>query len=456
MNFLFPVVLIYFLYCGIPEPHIMAQTHKVVRISSKDVRNPAEVSVSINPKDTKNIVAVGLGHGGSKFPKARNFAFVTKDGGKTWKTIAAHNPEPRNQGDDSVVFDANGFVHHCYIAFRRPSRRQTQCSGIHISTSQDGGLTWKKPVVVVDHLNTMAPMEDKPYIVVNRAKGSPYFNHLYMAWTRFDVYGSKNPQDHSQIYFSGSANGGKSFSSPIRISDKPGDCIDGDGTLEGAIVACGVDGEIYVVWSGPRGIEFDKSLDGGKTFGEDRQVGKQEGGWDINIKGISRANGMPVTVVDQSYGPNRGTIYVNWVDERNGDPDVFVAYSRDKGETWSKPIRVNDDPQKNKKDQFFTWMAVDPSDGSINIVFFDRRNTDGTHTELMLARSIDGGNSFRNFKIDLPAFEMKRGAFFGDYIGIDAKEGVVVPAFMHFIAPRKLAISAAIFHFQKGTQNTND
>jgi hypothetical protein len=137
---------------------------------------------------------------------------------------------------------------------------------------------------------------------------------------------------------------------------------------------------------------------------------------------------MPVTGTDLSTGPGRGTIYVNWIDERNGDPDVFVMSSRDRGASWSAPVRVNDDPRGAV--QMFTWMAVDPVDGSVNVVFHDRRGQPGTMTGVTLARSTDGGKTFRNFALDLAPFDCCSGsAFFGDYNGIDAYGGRVVAAF---------------------------
>src|SRR5438046_5741242 len=106
---------------------------------------------------------------------------------------------------------------------------------------------------------------------------------------------------------------------------------------------------------------------------------------------------------------------------------------------------------KNGKVQFFSWMSVDPIDGSVNTVFYDRRDTEGTLTKLTLARSIDGGHSFSNYKIDLPAFTCDLKIFFGDYSGISAYNGRVVPIFMHFVAGMKLAVSVALFHFKPGT-----
>ena len=117
-------------------------------------------------------------------------------------------------------------------------------------------------------------------------------------------------------------------------------------------------------------------------------------------------------------------------------------------------MRVNDDALKNGKAQFFTWMAIDPADGAVNIVFYDRRDGKGTQTGLTLARSVDGGRTFVNHKIDLPPFNIHERAFFGDYSSISAYDGRVVPAFMHFVNERgDLAVSVALFRFKLGTQD---
>ena len=161
---------------------------------------------------------------------------------------------------------------------------------------------------------------------------------------------------------------------------------------------------------------------------------------------------MPITAVDISNGPHRGTVYVNWIDERNGDTDVFVAASRDGAKTWSTPVRVNDDGKGSA--QMFTWLAVDPVDGSLNVVFHDRRGQTGTLTSVTLARSIDGGNSFTNHRAPVPAFECcDRSAFFGDYNGIDAYGGRVVAVFPIVTAEGRQKVQAAVARFRPGTQD---
>ena len=431
------------------------RAQQVVRITDPSAINPAEVSIAINPNNPDNIIAASFQTGRPPKPRAGSYHYVTFDGGKTWKTVSTPNPNDLTQGDDVLAFSNDGVAYHVHLSFAgirmaRPVRAE---NGMIVNVSKDGGNTWSDGTPAINHLNSVEPFEDKPGLVVDNAPGSRSKGNVYLAWTRFDVYGSSNPEHHSQIYFTRSTDRGQTFSAPFRISDAGGDCLDSDNTVEGAVPAVGPNGEVYVVWAGPLGLVLDKSLDGGLTFGKDKVIGEIPGGWDFEIEGLGRANGMPVTAVDLSNGPNKGSLYVNWIDSRNGDPDVFVTSSRDGGETWSAPVRVNDDPIKNGKVQFFTWMAVDPGDGSINVIFYDRRDSTGTQTALTLARSIDGGRSFVNHKIDLPPFNANSRVFFGDYSSISAYQGRVVPAFMHFVDEGKLAISVALFRFKPGTQD---
>ena len=435
---------------------IVSLTHaqQVVRITDPSAINPAEVSIAINPKNPDNMIAASFQIGRPPGPRAGSSHYVTFDGGKTWKTVPTPNPSKLVQGDDIVVFSSDGIAYHVHLSFdgirqARPVRAE---NGMIVNVSKDGGNTWTDGTAAVNHVNTVIPFEDKPGMVVDNAPASRSKGNVYLAWTRFDVYGSSNPEHKSQIYFTRSTDQGQTFSMPFRISDTGGDCVDSDNTVEGAVPAVGPNGEVYIVWAGPLGLVFDKSMDGGLSFGKDKVIGDMPGGWDFEIDGLTRANGMPVTGVDLSNGPNKGTIYVNWIDARNGDPDVFVMSSRDGGESWSSPVRVNDDPVRNGKAQFFTWMSVDPADGSINVFFYDRRDGQGTQTRVTLARSVDGGKSFVNHRVELAPFAVHSRVFFGDYCGISAHQGRVVPVFMHFVNDSSLAISVALFQFKLGTQ----
>jgi hypothetical protein len=136
---------------------------------------------------------------------------------------------------------------------------------------------------------------------------------------------------------------------------------------------------------------------------------------------------MPVTVCDLSGGAHHGTIYINWSDQRNGedDTDVWLIKSTDGGQTWSERKRVNDDPPG--KHQFFTWMAVDQVTGHLHFVYYDRRNYNDHQTDVYMAVSKDGGESFVNYKVSEEPFVPSSWIFFGDYNNVAAHDNVIRP-----------------------------
>jgi hypothetical protein len=247
-----------------------------------------------------------------------------------------------------------------------------------------------------------------------------------------------------------------------RLNQLCGLCLDDDNTMEGAVPAVGPNGEVYVAWAGPKiinsqfGIFFTKSTDGGNTWlANNIYVADQPGGWDYNINGIYRANGLPITCCDVSNGPYRGNIYINWTDQAgSNDHDVKLAVSTNGGLNWSAPRRVNNDP--SGKEQFFTWMTVDQTTGYLYFVFYDRRNyTDNLTTDVYMARSTDGGNTFTNFVISQSPFVPNSGTFFGDYTNISAANGHVRPIWAR-LQSLQLSVWTAIVEFPVAVENQNN
>lgn len=377
--------------------------HTNVMISN--VSGVNEPTIFINPKNPWHIVA------GSNL----NRVYVSFNGGQTWSDNQMSSPWSV-WGDPVIIADTAGDFYYFHLANTPPN----WIDRIVCQKSFDGGLSWTQ------HSYTGldgAKAQDKEWAVVN-----PINNEIYVTWTQFDKYGSTDPLDSSIIRFSKSSDGGVSWSVPLRLNTAAGNCIDSDSTVEGAVPAVGPNGEIYVAWAGPDGIRFNRSLNGGNTWlANDLFVDSMPGGWDLSIPGIYRCNGMPVTVCDLSNGPGRGTIYINWSDQRNGshDTDVWLRKSTDGGNTWSHPVRVNDDPPG--KQQFFTWMCVDPTTGYLYFVFYDRRNHPDNNTDVYMAVSKDQGNSFINFKISESPFVPSANIFFGDYNNISAQNNKVRP-----------------------------
>ena len=370
---------------------------------------PEEVSICINPVNPDNLAA------GSNL----NFYYYSTDGGWTW-TEGRMTSTLGVWGDPSLVFDARGNLYFGHLSLPLEG---DFIDRIVVQKSVDGGRTWNDGAGM--GLNPPKD-QDKEWLGVDTTN-SPYRNNIYSAWTEFDRYGSADPNDRTRILLSRSTDSGAHWSETVLISDVTGNCLDSDNTVEGAVPAVGPQGEVYLSWSGPLGIMFDKSPDGGQTFGKDIFVTTTPGGWDFNIPGIYRCNGMPITVCDTSNSPYRGNIYILWSDQRNGqlDTDVFLKKSTDGGDTWGPLVRVNDDLPGRQ--QFFPWMTVDQTNGHIYAVFYDRRDAYDRKTEVYVARSSDGGETFQNFKVSDFSFNPIQGIFFGDYIGIAAHNGKVYP-----------------------------
>lgn len=371
------------------------------------LRDPNEPSIYINPKNPDLMMA------GANLD---NYYF-SDDAGFSWSESRISSSTLGIWGDPCIVVDTLGQFYYFHLS-NPPG--PAWIDQIVCQKSTDNGISWNQGSGIGLNGNKA---QDKEWAIVDEKT-----NNIHLTWTQFDAYGSSNSADSSVIMFSTSIDQGNSWSVPLRINKTAGDCIDSDNTVEGAVPAIGPEGEIYVSWAGPLGLMFDRSLDGGLTWLEnDIFVSEIPGGWDYGIPGISRANGLPITCCDLSNGEQRGTIYINWSDQRNGtdDTDIWLVKSTDGGNSWSEPIRVNDDPPG--KQQFFCWMTVDQSTGKLWFVFYDRRNYNDVMTDVYMAVSSDGGESFTNFKISESPFFPTEDVFFGDYTNISATNNIVRP-----------------------------
>lgn len=370
---------------------------------------PVEPSIIINTKNPDNIVAAVV----------LDRIFYTTNKGEDWEEVKIESPYGV-YGDPALISDAKGNIYFFHLADPSGKGRSNAewLDRMVVHKSKDGGKTWTEG----NSIGYNPPKDqDKEWPAVHIKK-----SHLYLTWTQFDTYGSTDPDCHSNIMFSMSKNGGKKWSKSKVISQVAGDCIDSDNTTEGAVPAVFLDGKIFVAWSNAEKIYLDRSFnDGEQWLQNDLVVTKQPGGWDMTIPGISRCNGMPVTMIDNSPGKYQSSLYITWADQRNGtnDTDIWLIRSKNGGDNWSDPIRVNkDDPGKH---QFLPWMAVDQTTGYVYIIYYDRRNYDDLQTDVYIAYSIDGGSSFQEVKISESPFIPTDSKFFGDYTNISAHQGTI-------------------------------
>lgn len=395
-------------------------------------QGPCEPTISINPINLDFIVA------GSVLDNV----YKSFDSGKTWE-LSTLKSTFGVFGDPVVRHTKTGAVLYAHLS--NPAGKAYSSPAfldrIVVQKSVDDGITWSNgSFPKVDS----AKDHDKHWVALD-----PISGNILMSWTEFDRYGSKDASDRSRILFSSSSDEGKTWSDAVKINEFEGDCLDDDLTTEGAFPAVGVDGQYYVVWGFDSKLYLDISQDQGKTWmTKDKVVADQIGGWSLDIPGIDRANGMPIIDCDHSNSLYKGRIYISWSDQRNGvgDTDIWLIHSEDSGQSWSSPIRVNDD--KPGKHQFFSAMDVDQTSGYLYFVFYDRREHMDNFTDVYLAYSIDGGSTFVNKKISETPFLSEPYVFFGDYNDISAHSGRIRPIWTRQDG-RKLSVQTAIINVKK-------
>jgi hypothetical protein len=375
-----------------------------------------EPSIAVNPNNSQQVVAV--------FQDNAHAAY-SQDRGRTFQVVDVAPKNFRISGDVSTTFDNQGHAFVCYIAFDKLGTMNYWAhgatrNGIFVRRSLDGGKTWEADDhAVAEQGNAPGiPFEDKPYIVADTNSRSRFAGNLYVGWTRWRL-------TDSQMVISRSTDDGKTWSSPVEIDAHPGLPRDDNGAAEGFDGAVAPDGTLYTVWSQGNDIMFTVSRDGGQTFSHAHAI-IHTAPIMFAMEALERANGFPQIAID----PKNRHLYVTWSDYRNGDIDVLLSTSENGGKRWSPAVRVNNDPVHDGADQFFQWLAVDPTDGSVNVMFYDRRKDPQNRKQIVtVARSTDGGRTFPNYAWTENEFE-SNGVFFGDYTGVAAYGGRVYGAWM--------------------------
>jgi hypothetical protein len=365
-----------------------------IRVNQDTFGTPqVEPAIAVNPADPLNLVAAYMDIGDPVFT-VRTHIFLghawSRDGGLTWQS--ARLPVRESQNDPSLVADRRGNLYLATLDFQFRLR---------VWKSQDGGATFEGPTLVARNI-------DKPYMTID-----PDSDALYVMWRQFT--------GEQGTYVSRSVDGGATFSKPTLIPSSLG---------LGVSPGVGPAGEVYAAWSGG-GFRFSRSLDGGATWLEPSVVIAPlvlPPGFVFELNGGFRWNEFPVMAVDRSTGPFRGRIHVVWCDMRFGSLDISHSHSDDRGDTWSAPVRVNDDAIANGADQWFPWVVVDES-GRVHVIFLDRRDDPANFLySLYLATSTDGGATFGpNVRVSDTLTGPTDFGFIGDYTGAVVAQGRLHP-----------------------------
>ena len=436
-----------------------------IRVSNDTYLAHSEPMLAEDPANPLHLV------GGSKFftdPAHYRFQigyYASFDGGCTWTDggILAGFRKDILTSDPSFAFGPNNQV-YASVLNSVPGLKGE--SGINVFTSTDGGKTFGAPTSVFSNA-TGRIFSDKPWIGVDNTTG-PHRGNIYVVWS-YDHGASCDGAGYCQqeLAFSRSTDGGNTFSAVQLIEGKASYCTDAvpgrqthstacDEAL-GAIPVVEPDGTIAVAFayedpinlSVPTHLLVVTSPDGGNTWTQPALAATIHDTIGVFPPEKYRTASLPAIACD----PHTGQLYLAWADKGKRDADILLTTSIDSGQTWSTPVRVNDDPLEDGANQFQPQLAIAP-DGVVSVSFFDTR-LDPQHRliDVYLAQSIDKGVSFlKNIRVTTQSWDPAVDApvdgnglqFIGDYQGLSSDNHFSHPLWNDTRTGRQEIFTAAI------------
>lgn len=385
--------------------------------ASHECGSQSETSIAINPANRRNVIA-----GSNEIQSLPMRAYYSTDSGKTFTGVSLPLPPARtNNGfdfgsDPGLAFDSNGNAYYSYIVVFFSSGGAINGTEMAVAHSTDGGATWT--ATYFNPQTGSGQFNDKPMITVDT--GTAHHNRIYVAWDNA-TGNSSSDKNGNNVLLAYSDDSGATFSTPVSVS----------GSFTGRTGGIGADpyvtasGTLHVAWQDyAHGTIADAaSTDGGQTFSARHTIASVNG-FEFNVA-AQASRGALVYPSCGSYGT---ALYCSYTNGSNAATNVYVAKSTDGGATWTSTAAPTGG------DQFNQWLAVDPSDGSVNVSYYDTGTHGATSTLYTLARSTDGGATYTASAVaNAPTDEsccapsVDLGNQYGDYEGIAAFGGVVRP-----------------------------
>jgi BNR repeat-like domain len=387
-------------------------------------------TITVDPRDDRILLA-----GSNSLLEGAERVYSSTDGGATWRTSTL-TPRVANilstcPSDPGVAIDRTG---RQYYSFDRSTPCASDApSRVYVASRQGPNADWSKPVLVA-RLGR-ARFDDKPSIAVDSAPASPHVNRLYVVWSHLS-----RRLDYS-IVISHSDDQGRTWSRPSKVN-RAGE------ELNYANVATARNGTVYVAWTDTSRytVRIARSTDGGEHFEPERQVAAfsvvtiPHCGIGIVIPADPRSciQANPIVSVDTSGGRYSGRVYVSYTGtDFTGDQGASLSTfdSRLRPIAGYPVLRrhrvVTRAPDGKLSDQFWAQSAVDRSDGSLWLCFYDTVG-DRTRTKAFFscAFSRSGGKTWtRPVRVaSAHSDETQPGARqYGYYEGLAVANGIAHP-----------------------------
>jgi hypothetical protein len=385
--------------------------------ASHECGSQSETSIAINPANPNNVIA-----GSNEIQRLPMRANFSKDGGQTFTGVDLPLPPPRTKNgfdfgsDPGIAFDSKGNAYYSYIIVFFSTGGSINGTEMAVARSSDDGATWT-PTFFAQQTGE-GQFNDKPMITVDTT--AAHHDRVYVAWDNA-TGNSSSVKNGNNVVLSFSDDGGRTFSTPVSVS---GNFVGKTGGI-GADPYVAPNGDLHVAWQDYAHLVIADAVskDGGLTFSPPRVVSLVNA-FQFNVA----AQAVRGALVYPACGAFGTALYCSYMNGSDAASSVFVAKSTNGGATWAST------PMPAAGDQFNQWLAVDPSNGSINVAYYDTATHGATATRYTLARSTDGGKTYTASPIaNAPTDEsccapsVNLGNQYGDYEGIAAFGGIVRP-----------------------------
>jgi len=377
-----------------------------------------EPSIAVDPRNPRVLLAAS-----NSLQEGVIRVYSSRDGGATWQRGHTPQPVPATGGavDQWTAIGPDGRQYIAYLASTRTGGGGGEpFAGLRLfltSRSSPNGA-WSVPGrPVAPAAGTL--FDDKPMLTVDMQR-----RRLYLAWARMFPNGLGSVLSHSN-------DDGRTWSPPVLVGHA-------HHRGWGASVGIAPRGAVYVAWWRPPVVLIARSVNGGRSFGDDVLVGRYGAplngclafGTSIPAQPTACVRGNPALGIDARTG-RVFVAYAAWTPART--MGIFVtSFTR----SLTRLDRLRIDRLPAGADAFNPSLAVDVRSGRLWACYYRTgRGAARRNATFSCATSRDGvrwgppvaAASVASNETVPKAFKGFVGREFGDYEGIAVTDGVAHP-----------------------------
>jgi len=274
-------------------------------------------------------------------------------------------------------------------------------SEIYYKRSADDGIIWGTDTRLT--YNSAASIF--PTVAVS---GSSAAGGVHIAWEDYR-------DGNNEIYYKRSPDGGLTWEADTRLTTKWANSVNASVSVSGSFV--------HLVWrderDGNREIYYNRSIDGGLTWGYDTRLTYNNFlsqfpsiavyNYDVHIVWEENRDGNNETYYKGSqdggvsWGPDKrltnnwansyspdvsvfgSVVHVVWFDDRDGNSEIYYKHSTDEGASWCPVTRLTYNTAASR------LSSISASNSAVHVFWQDYR--DGNF-EIYYKRSTDEGNNW--------------------------------------------------------------